>query len=125
MKILLELVVRKQNFQFGRAKQQTGCDGPHVRGQPEALYFDIFLADPGRANQYGTAGRELAFQPHYAVTVGIHPNLPRDQELALDPWRQLQDIAASPRRHFGSEQSNPIVGGINLVQGILRRQACA
>jgi hypothetical protein len=84
---LIELVVRKKNVHFGRAKQETGCNGPHVPGQPETLDFDEFLADAGRANQYGTAGCELAFEPHHAVTVGIHPGFPYDQELALDPWR--------------------------------------
>ena len=119
------MVVRKKNVHLGRAKQETGCDGPHVPGQPETLHFDEFLADAGGANQYGTTGRELAFQPHHAVTFGIHPSFPYDQELAPDPWRQLQDIATSPRRDFGSEQSNPIIGGTNLVEGTLRRHACA
>ena len=125
MRRLIELVVRKKNIHFSRAKQEAGCDGPHVPWQPETPHFDEFLADAGRAQQYGTAGRELAFEPHHAVTVGIHPGFPYDQELALDSWRQLQDIATAPRRDFGSEQPNPIVGGTDLVEGLLRRYASA
>ena len=93
--------------------------------QPETLHFDEFLANAGRPDQYGTAGCELALEPHHAITVGIHPGFSYDQELALDLWRQLQDIATSPRRDFGSEQSNPIVGGTNLVESILRWYASA
>ena len=121
MRNLTELVVREENVHLRRPEQEAGCDGPHVTGQPETLHFDEFLANAGRANQYRTAGCELAFEPHYAITVGIDPGFPSDQVPALDLGRQLQDVATSACRDFGSEQANPIIGGTNLVEGTLRR----
>jgi len=48
---LVKLVAGELDIQLGGAQQETGCYGLNVPGQPEAMHFDEFLNDVGRADQ--------------------------------------------------------------------------